>query len=150
MPAFLSKAEKQFSTNGANQTRFITKIRWVVESANGRIKTWRSFDRVLPNSMMLIAGDLFSIVCALINAFRPLFVRNISNDDVLADKMLSLINESNKLKESIDTLKVNGTKNLNWTRIDASNTFRDFSVLTLDQFNEITLGWFQLKQEKRY
>ena len=150
MPTFLSKAEKQFSTNEANQTRFVTKIRWVAESANGRIKTWRFFDRVLPNLMIPIAGDLFSIVCALINAFRSLSVRNISNDDVLADKMRSLINESNKLKESIDTLKVNGTKNLNWTRIDASNTFCDFPVLTLDQLNEIILGWFQLKQAKRY
>ena len=54
--------------------------------------------------------------------------------------MLSLINESNKLKQSIDTLKVNGMKNLNWTQIDASNTFCDFPVLTLDQINEITLG----------
>ena len=62
MPAFLSKAEKQFSTNEANQTRFITKIRWVVESANGRIKTWGFFYRVLPNSMIPIAGDLSSIV----------------------------------------------------------------------------------------
>ena len=100
--------------------------------------------------MIPIAGDLFSIVCILINAFRSLFVRNISNDDVLADKMLSLINERNKLKEPIDTLKVNDTKDLNWTRIDASNTFCDFPVLTLDQLNEITLGWFQLKQAKRY
>ncbi|CAF3140890.1 unnamed protein product [Rotaria sp. Silwood2] len=62
MPAFLKKTEKQLTTTEANQTRFVTKIRWVVESANGRIKTWRFFDRVMPNSMLPIAGDLFSIV----------------------------------------------------------------------------------------
>ena len=100
--------------------------------------------------MIPIAGDLFSVVCALINAYRPLFVRNVSNDDMIADKMLSLISESNKLKEFIDTLTVDNTKTLNWTQIDASNTIRNFPVVTLNQLNEITLEWFQVKQAKRY
>ena len=38
MPYFLSKRANQFTTDEANQTRLVTKIRWVVESANGRIK----------------------------------------------------------------------------------------------------------------
>lgn len=38
MPAFLAKGAKQFTTEVANQTRFVTKVRWVIESANGRIK----------------------------------------------------------------------------------------------------------------
>ena len=38
MPAFLKQAEKQLTTTEANQTRFVTKISWVIEVANARIK----------------------------------------------------------------------------------------------------------------
>ena len=38
MPAFLNKNSKQLSTRTGNETRFVTKIRWIIESANGRIK----------------------------------------------------------------------------------------------------------------
>lgn len=48
MPAFMKKGEKQMSTADANTSRLVTKIRWVVESANARIKRWKFFDRVLP------------------------------------------------------------------------------------------------------
>ncbi|CAF4655771.1 unnamed protein product [Rotaria sp. Silwood2] len=150
MPAFLKKAEKQLTTTEANLTRFVTKIRWVVESANGRIKTWRFFDHVVPNSMLPIVGDLFSIICALINAYRPLLVRDVANDNKVADIMLSLMNESNKLKEYINSLNNERKSNLKWTQIDANNAVYDFPILSLEQLNDITLGWFQLKQAKRY
>ena len=147
--AFLSKIEKQFTANEVNQTRLNYRDILGSRSAHGRIKIWHCFDRVLPNSMILIAGDLFSIVCALVNGYRPLFAPNVSNDDMIADKMLSLVGESNKLKESIDKLIPDNTKGLNWRRIDASNTIRDLPILTVDQLNEITLGWFKMKQAKR-
>ena len=51
------------------------------------------FNRVLPNWMIPIAGDQFPTVCALINTYRSLFVRNVSNDDMIADKMRSLVSD---------------------------------------------------------
>ena len=38
MPHFLTKSQKQLSTEEANETRLVTKVRWVVESVNGRVK----------------------------------------------------------------------------------------------------------------
>ena len=38
MSPFLQKYDKHHSTTEANMTRFVTKVRWVVEAANGRIK----------------------------------------------------------------------------------------------------------------
>lgn len=38
-PSFLQKGQKQHTTEEANNSRLITKIRWVVESVNARIKT---------------------------------------------------------------------------------------------------------------
>ena len=94
-------------------------------------------------------GDLFSIVCALINAYRPLFVRDASNDDKIADTMLSLLTESNKLKAYVDKLKNKNEKNLKWIHIDAHNSVQDFPILSLDQLNDLTLGCFQMKQAKK-
>ena len=37
---------KQHTTEKANHFRCVTKIRWVVESTNGRIKTWKALDQV--------------------------------------------------------------------------------------------------------
>ena len=32
MPAFLNRSAKQFSTGTGNETRFVTKIQWIIES----------------------------------------------------------------------------------------------------------------------
>ena len=38
MPHFLSKSQKQLSPEEANETRLVTKVRWIVESVKGRVK----------------------------------------------------------------------------------------------------------------
>jgi hypothetical protein len=49
----------------------ITKIRWVVESANGLIKQWRFLDKGVPNKLVKYIGDFVKIVCEILNGFRP-------------------------------------------------------------------------------
>lgn len=44
MPFHLPRGKKQHSTTEANISRMVTKVRWVVESANGRLKQWRLLD----------------------------------------------------------------------------------------------------------
>ena len=38
---------KKHTTKEANKSRLNTKVRWVVESANGRIKQWRFLDKLV-------------------------------------------------------------------------------------------------------
>ena len=76
----------------------------MVESTNGHVKTWRLFDRVLPNSMISVVGDLFSIICALINAYRPIFIQDMSKNDEIADAMIARSHESNKLKDCVENM----------------------------------------------
>lgn len=57
MPRFLEKGQKQMSTSDANKSRLVTKIRWVVESSNARIKRWRYLDRTLPTNQIPFVGD---------------------------------------------------------------------------------------------
>ncbi len=48
LPAFLRNAQ-QFDTKTANLTRLVTKVRWVVESVNSRVKRWKYFARTIPH-----------------------------------------------------------------------------------------------------
>ena len=47
------------------------KVRWVVESANSRIKRWKFLDKVLPTNQVPYVGDFVRIVCAISNKFLP-------------------------------------------------------------------------------
>ena len=41
MPSFLGTGRQQFEVYDANRSRFITKLRWVVEGVNERLKSFR-------------------------------------------------------------------------------------------------------------
>ncbi|XP_061190072.1 uncharacterized protein LOC133197912 [Saccostrea echinata] len=70
MPSFLQKGQRQHSIEDVNSSRLITKIRWVVESVNARIKTWRYLARQLPNSQIPHVGEYVRIISAICNKYR--------------------------------------------------------------------------------
>ena len=169
MPAFLDRSAKQFSTGTGNETRFVTKIRWIIESANGRIKQWRIFDKVLPNSILKSVGDLLAIVCALQNAYGAPFIKSTLKDKMLAEKMLRLRDETNEQADFVARLKDKTEKALKWTELNAADTVPDFPRLSFEELNNLTLveahnqlyflslnrffiflGIYQLKQAKSY
>lgn len=49
MPCYLPKCAKQHSTEEANMSRLITKVRWVIESVIKRIKQWKMLNKVIPS-----------------------------------------------------------------------------------------------------
>ena len=63
--------KKHHTTEEANKSRLITKVRLVVESANGCIKQWRFPYKVVPDNLVKYIGDFVKIVCAILNCFRP-------------------------------------------------------------------------------
>ena len=70
-PSFLPKAEKQLPTSEAYHSRLVTKIRWAVECVNGRIKSWKYFDKIVPNSDVHNIQSYLLIVAALCNWYLP-------------------------------------------------------------------------------
>uniref|UniRef100_K1RAK8 Uncharacterized protein n=1 Tax=Magallana gigas TaxID=29159 RepID=K1RAK8_MAGGI len=59
------------STADANKSRLVTKIRWLVESANARIKRWKFFDCVLPSSQVPFISDFIKIVYGISSKYFP-------------------------------------------------------------------------------
>lgn len=46
---FLGKRQKQHFVSEANASRLMTKIRWAVESINGRLKRWKLLKNIASN-----------------------------------------------------------------------------------------------------
>ncbi|CAF3200987.1 unnamed protein product [Rotaria sp. Silwood2] len=147
MPLFLPKSKK-FSTSEANSNRFVTVLRWVVESVNGRIKTFKFFDHVVQNSSLPYVHGYLSIVCAIINAYRPTFITDTSNDDNLSKAFLEKRNKQNELETILNDKERNTAHN--WKKIDGHDSITDFPKLTEADLTNFTLGVFQLKQARSY
>ena len=84
MPGFLTKGQKQFDCETSNCSRLVTKIRWVVESFNGRLKQWRYLEKVLPNSQIPHIGHYTRLIAAISNKYQRKL--NQGNED--ADTLL--------------------------------------------------------------
>ena len=50
MSTFMDKCQKESTTEQGNTSQLVTKSRQAFESSNGRLKSWKYFEKVLPNS----------------------------------------------------------------------------------------------------
>ncbi|XP_061196609.1 uncharacterized protein LOC133204881 [Saccostrea echinata] len=152
MPAFLQKGKRQLTTEEANCSRLVTKVRWVVESVNGRIKTWKYLGKTLPNTQIPYIGDYLRIVCSICNKYRPPINTGTFEDDLaIATKMTMLAKQSNELQSFVQE---NGLdkRSMKWQKLDAEETSTciTFPKLTEDEIRELTIGVYQLKTAKSY
>lgn len=102
LPPFLN-GRRQFASSEANASRYVTKIRWVVEVGNARIKQFKFFAHTIPNSSLLYLEEYLLIVCAIINRYQTPVKVNETNDVQLGEKMASLRLRNTKFEEvSVD------------------------------------------------
>lgn len=134
MPDFLN-GRPRFDTLEANRSRFISKIRWVVESANGRVKHFKWFNQTIQNSTIPQVRDYLQIACALINAYHAPVTSSSTHDDFIATNMLASLHEPNLLRQRLNN------EALHWINSDASNIL-DFPILTLDEIRLMTMGTY--------
>jgi hypothetical protein len=112
------------------------------------MKHWRALDKVIPNTQIPFVGDYVRIVCALCNAFRSPLIKDTSNDDFLASRMLALLKNKNHLQERVIEEGLDRQR-ATWVEMDESS-FEDFPKLDYKQLRELTLGIYQLKQARSY
>ena len=97
MPPFLD-GKRQFSSEEANQSRCITKVRWVVEAANRRIKQFKYFANTVQNSSLPYLESDLSIVCSLINRYQTPIAKSKPEDKEIGEKIMRLLNQKNKIQ----------------------------------------------------
>lgn len=145
MPCFL-RGTKQHTTEESNSSRLITKVRWVVVSANGRIKRWKYFDRTVSNTQIWFIEDYVRIVAALSNKYCPPLSSGATEDDqAIASKMLYLSQKGNELRELVENEGWDRRSSL-WKAMDADDVATDFPILTEEEIRNITLGTYQVKR----
>ena len=97
MPPFLD-GKKQFSAEEANQSRCITKMRWVVEASNRRIKQFKDFANTIQNSSLIYLESDLSILCALINRYQRPITASKSEDAEISQKITKLLHQRDKIQ----------------------------------------------------
>ena len=123
------------------------QIRWVVESANSRIKKWRYMANVLPNNQVPHIGDYVRIICAISNKFEPpLSQGNQEDDETLGCRMLYLSKQVNSLKTYIEEHGLDKRKVV-WKPVDECD---NFPLLDEEDLVNITCGVYQLKLASNY
>ena len=150
MLLFMKKDQRHYTTDEGNKTRLISKVRWIIESANSRVKRWCFFSNVVPNTMIKKARSYFEVVCALINSYRLVFVRDTSKGKETSQKILQLAGETNNIKEYIEKIKDKNGKQQKCTDLNTSNSINNFPKMNFDELQELTLGIYQLKQARSY
>ena len=90
---FFFKKYKEENSLFTNNVKSRLQIRWVVESANARIKRFKYLERVLPTNQIPFIGDYIRIVCALSNRYFPPLNRTTASDADLAQTMKQRCNE---------------------------------------------------------
>jgi hypothetical protein len=138
MPSFLGKNQKQLDVHDANHSRFVTMLRWVVESANARIKRFKWFSQTIQNSSIPSVTDFLAIVGALNNCFHVPMVTDSPNHDDLVRQMNRLFTQSNSLQGTL--IENNLMRCAVWKVADIDNLSQPFPVMSLVHIRSLTLG----------
>ncbi|KAH3777951.1 uncharacterized protein LOC127845698 isoform X2 [Dreissena polymorpha] len=125
-------------------------IRWVVESANARIKGFKYLDHVMPNSQLPFIGDFVKIVCAISNKYFPPLSSpdQVEQDELIAEKMLQQNEKENELKMLVEEKGLARKKTI-WRPIEDCEV-QGFPRLSDEQLSELTLGVYQLRLSSSY
>ena len=114
IPSFLKKGQKQHDVVDSNSSRLTTKIRWIVESANGRMKCWKYLANVVPNSQIPNIGDDVRLVCAMPNKYMKPLCSSKETDELFGCQLLYLSKQNNHLMERVKHDELDKRMNSNW------------------------------------
>jgi hypothetical protein len=148
MPA-LKGQRKQLTTEEANASRFVTKIRWAVEAVHGIIKQkYRILDHRVDNDLLPKIQAITKIVCFLNNVFGKRLRSDQTMFDEIVERMQATRNLPNTLAQEVEDKGWNRARII-WTAAD-SHSVLDFPELTEKDLKIFFTGTYQLSQSVSY
>ncbi|XP_011251810.2 uncharacterized protein LOC105248620 [Camponotus floridanus] len=148
MPALKGK-RKQLSTEESNESRFVTKIRWAVESVHGVLKQkYRFLDHKIDNKLIPKIGSYFRIASFLNNTFGKRFHSDVDTFDDILQRMHSQKDVQNTLADEVEE---NGwlRRKLPFKSV-TSDDILDFPEMTERDLKILFTGSYQLGQAISY
>lgn len=147
MPEFADSPRSTLTTAQANRSRLVTKNRFIVEVINGRAKQFKHFDQTIQNSTLESVFEDFRIVCGILNmCFEPL--KSSTNDNLIAERMLQLVDRNNPLSDLVEEQNLNARKS-NFQRIEVAE-ITYFPKFDISQLQLYTCGTYQIRMAKSY
>lgn len=140
----------------ANITRFITKIRWIIEQLFGRLKKkFRLLAIPAYNSTLSYDFEFVLIGFALLNLFHMPIISD-DGDENIAHLMLSRLNVINKLKNIVNDYNLSKVTvpyiEFEYRSMDnlENNRILQFPEISLDDLYHISLGVYQINNAISY
>lgn len=148
MPALKGK-RKQLSTEESNESRFVTKIRWAVESVHGVLKQkYRLLDHKIDNKLIPKIGSYFRIASFLNNTFGKRLQSDVDTFDDILQRMHSQRNVQNTLATEVEE-KGWLRRKLPFKSV-TSDDILDFPEMTERDLKILFTGTYQLAQAVSY
>jgi hypothetical protein len=149
MPTLLELGQSQLLTDEANDSRIITKTRWIVEARNGHIKSiFKFFQPTIPIPHLPNLGDFYRIAGAIINRYHPSVQMEGANKE-LARQLLEKANEVNIVQAFVEAEHLNTRNAQRWVRLNAQHV-PDFPILDLHFLRDLTVGIYQIHLAPSY
>ena len=138
---------KQLTTFQANESRLVTKCRWVIEVINAFLKGFKALDNVKNVTLPHLMID-FKIAAAFINLFYKKLFSDGVKQSLIAKLMLEKMELPNKLEPLINKLKL---KRLELFEKMNAALVTDFPKLDEEDIKTyITNGSYQVNQSLGY
>lgn len=140
----------------ANQARFVTKVRWIIEQVFGRLKQkFKLFALPAHNATLCNDYDYLLIAFALLNLFHKPILSDEEHQNV-SQIMKSRLNVPNRLKNIVQQYNLSQQRvpfdDANYTAMDnqENNSLLLFPKLTMEDLYYVSLGPYQLKNAVSY
>lgn len=148
MPAFLQQGQRQLDTAEANDSRLVTKSRWIIEARNGHIKSiFKFFKNTISVIHAINLRAFYLIAGAIINRYRDVILMDGATAE-LAEQMLQKARSENTLRLRVETEHL-ARRNAMWNRLN-ENQILDFPRLDIDFLKELTVGIYQIRLAPAY
>ncbi|CAM4955870.1 unnamed protein product [Rotaria socialis] len=148
MTSFLD-GRRQFSVEEANESRCVTKIRWIVETANRRLKQFKYFANTIQNSSLVYLESDMSIACTLINHYQSPMTRSKLEDEEIGVQIMQLRQQKYQIQLLLEENNLIKRFPL-WEIINHTEIIDGFPIMTQDDLGDLTFGVFQLKRARSY
>lgn len=143
IPALTKKSNNQLTNKQANDSRTVTKTRFVVEARNTHIKNkWTHLNGISEYQSIPYLMKDFNIAAALVNAFGAKIISDANDWERMAVQMLTQIKQPNNLSKHIHKIPRNAFAPVNDLTLFPKLNFRDLK--------DISQGTYQIKQAPSY
>lgn len=150
MPEFITKGTHgQLTAKQGNKSRLVTKMRFAIEVANGRMKSkWHLFNKIIPSILTPLLMSDYKIGASLLNAFGKPIICDKEDFLNIGSRMINLVDKKNELTHIIHSKWFKRTQRLYFHSIEASQLI--FPRLNREQLKNFSLGTYVIKQAISY